>query len=237
MYKLLEQIGLSKNEAKTYLALINLGESTATKIAKKAKIDRANTYDSLERLQIKGLASYVYKENVKHFEAANPNNLRRAIEEKELVLNKILPTLKLANSMSSKNDVNIHEGVKAFQNLLSNLLNYNKSILVYGIPLIAPELMKFFISHFHKKRIDKQICMKHIYNYDAEERINYLNTLEFTEAKHLPEKYAGFASTVICGEEVIITLWEKNFISIQIKNFEIAEIYGKYFEILWLQSN
>lgn len=46
----LEKIGLTTNEIKVYLALIDLGTTLAGNIAKKAKLHRRQTYDALHRL-------------------------------------------------------------------------------------------------------------------------------------------------------------------------------------------
>ena len=81
--KVLEEIGLSKNEAKVYLSLVYLGCTTAGKIAKHSKVPRPNVYDALERLQEKGLVSYVMKDDKKHFEASDPNALMNILKEKE----------------------------------------------------------------------------------------------------------------------------------------------------------
>lgn len=69
--------------------------------------------------------------------------------------------------------------------MLDGFLKYNEPILVYGIPKEAPEKMKTFIPHFHNRRIPQKIVMKHIYNHNAQERIKYLNTLPYTEARYL----------------------------------------------------
>ena len=53
MYEVLEQIGLSRNESKAYLALLELGSTSAGRVAKKTRLDRANIYDSLEKLKLK----------------------------------------------------------------------------------------------------------------------------------------------------------------------------------------
>ena len=47
----LQKIGLNLNEAKIYLALLELGEAQAGKISKESQINRTTTYDGLERLK------------------------------------------------------------------------------------------------------------------------------------------------------------------------------------------
>jgi sugar-specific transcriptional regulator TrmB len=44
---MLEKFGLSKTAAKVYLAMLELGQASADKIAKRAGTYKANTYDSI----------------------------------------------------------------------------------------------------------------------------------------------------------------------------------------------
>lgn len=236
MYEVLEDIGLSRNESKVYVALSELGSTSATKIARKSKLDRANVYDSLERLKEKGLVSYISINGVKMYQSTNPECLKLLLAEKERKLNSIIPNLNLNNDLADKKEISVHEGLKAFTNILENFLNYKEEILVFGIPKKAPEKMRFFIPHFHRRRIPMKIAMKHIYNHNAKERINYLNTLNYTNARFLNKNTESNVSTNICGEEVVLVLWEKNPITIQIKNLHIAQMYKIYFEILWKSS-
>ena len=64
--ELLEGIGLSKGEVKTYFALLELGPSTTGEIINKASVSRSKVYEMLDRLMKRGLASYVIKENIKY---------------------------------------------------------------------------------------------------------------------------------------------------------------------------
>ena len=48
--KILEEIGLTQNESKVYLSLIELGSSSVTQIIQKSGLHRAVVYDLLERL-------------------------------------------------------------------------------------------------------------------------------------------------------------------------------------------
>ena len=72
----LKDMGLSENEAKTYLALLRMGPSNASGIVQKTNIHRINIYDILNRLQDKGLVSYVFNGKRKQYEASSPEQAR-----------------------------------------------------------------------------------------------------------------------------------------------------------------
>ena len=65
-------LGLTKNEIKIYLTLLDEGSSTAGIITEKTGIHRRNVYDSIERLIEKGIVGYIVVKGRKHFEAVDP---------------------------------------------------------------------------------------------------------------------------------------------------------------------
>ncbi len=230
---ILEDIGLSKNEAKVYLALIELGSSTVSKISEKSGVHRTNCHDVLNRLIEKGLVAHITKNNARYYEATDPNSLLNILKEKEHKIKKILPQLKLGKELAVKSEANIHEGLPAAKHILNHLLEKKETILVYGVISDVAELIGPFLEQFHKKRIKQKIWMKHIYNTDAKDRINYLNKLQYTEARTLPREFDSPVATNICGDEVVLILWKKKALTIQIKNKEIADAYRRYFELMW----
>jgi len=231
--EVLQELGFSKNEAIVYLALLNLGPSTAGKVAERCKLHRTNVYDALERLSEKGIVSHMIKENTKIFEATDPNHLKQLLDEKKMHLEAVLPQLLLDKQIAAKTSAHVYEGLKAFRAVFFNMLNYKETIVAYGIPKIVPDIVKPFIEQFHAQRIKKGIVMKHLYNENAKERIASLNSLSKTEARFLPEKFNSPVTTIVCGDETLIINWEKPITFIQIENRALADAYKKYFEILY----
>src|SRR3989338_3046212 len=80
---LLQKFDISPTAAKVYVALLELGKSTADKVAKRAETYKANAYDALEKLAQHGLVTHIFEENKKFFIATNPEKLPQIIEETE----------------------------------------------------------------------------------------------------------------------------------------------------------
>ena len=98
MEKNLMRLGLTENEAKVYLALLEIGSTSAGEIIKKTKLHRNIVYDNLEKLIEKGLVSFVLIKNIKHFEVNSSHELwdfidkqKEEVLEKEVLIKKILP--------------------------------------------------------------------------------------------------------------------------------------------------
>ncbi len=86
---ILQELGLSRNEVKVYLAALTIGSSSANTIAKHAGLLRTSTYEILKSLVDKGIVSYVLKGRVKYFEAASPDRLLKMAEERKHRLQEI----------------------------------------------------------------------------------------------------------------------------------------------------
>ena len=234
--EVLQDLGLSVNEAKVFVALLNLGATTAGKVAERCKLHRTNVYDALERLCEKGLVSFILKDDTKLFEAAEPQSLTRLVEERRAKLDSIMPQLLLDKQMAKKASAHIFEGMKAWRMALFNLLNYKQTVYMFGIPKKAPEVSLGFIELFHRTRISRKIAMKHIYNENAVERMKYLNEMDHTEAKYLPQQFNSPVSTIVCGKEILIMHWDEPYTFIRIENEPLADAYKQYFELMYKQA-
>ncbi len=237
MQEILIKSGLSKNEAIVYLTLSKIGLSSAYKISKSAGLFKANTYETLKRLLEKGLVS---KEEINRktlYEASDPSFLIDNLNKKKENLNEIIPSLRMfQKSNVSESEFKSYKGIDAFLNLLYHLLEYNESIYVYGAPKIAYDLLKFRLDNYHKERINKKIKMYHIYNFGAIERIKKLKKMPYTPIRILPELFDSQVSTVICGKEILFTIWKPPIKTIQIMDEDMAQAYKNYFKILWEQA-
>ena len=131
--EILQQLGLEEPEAKTYLALLDLGESTATKIAERAGLGRVHSYQILTKLIEKGLTSYIIKNNVKYFLAADPKTLLKSIQEKEQNLQKILPELKARQKLTQQDtSVEIYRGTEGLNTIFKMMLQDRQDYYMLG---------------------------------------------------------------------------------------------------------
>src|SRR3989344_2158701 len=96
----LKGLGLSENEAKVYMAMLELGSATVLEISAKAGVNRLTTYVQIESLKKMGLASTQTKGKKQLFIAESPDQLefviereKQAIEQKKEELKTILPEL------------------------------------------------------------------------------------------------------------------------------------------------
>lgn len=245
MQQILEKSGLSKNEAKVYLSLLDLGLTSSKAIIEKTGLHRQLVYDALNFLIEKALVSFVVQANRKYFKASNPkefinyfNNKEEEIEKQKQEFQKILPQLTAKRKQSSeKQETTIYSGNKGIKSLLDDMLNQKNEILTLGASEIKAESfqyhLKFNLPKFHKFREKKKILYKILLSEDLKQRAKELNKLKITQAKILQKEFTSNSSTNIYGDKVSIIMWGSSPFGILIESKEIAESQRKHFNILW----
>jgi predicted transcriptional regulator len=235
--KVLTQIGLTENESKVYLALLELGKANIGKIAEKSRVHRTNIYETIKGLEKKRLVNILEIEGSKSYEAVDPENLMDMITKKQDKLRAIIPQLKLSRKLApQKSQVHVYEGLEAFKSLLNHFLDLGKPRLVMGGPPMALKLLKDFLKTYHEKRVELKVPMRQIYNFESMERARVLDSMPFTDVRCLPKEYDSPVSTTICGDEVAMSYWKGVPIFIHIIKKEVADSYRSYFELLWSKA-
>ena len=128
------KLGFSPSEIKVYLCLIEMGPSYANKISAKAKVNRTNVYEALDRLIAKGVISFIIKNKVKWYEANSPSTLVNLIKEKEDEIEetkkKIMQDFNEINELASKDkkqlEGSIFIGKNGLRMLFENIIKEEK---------------------------------------------------------------------------------------------------------------
>lgn len=239
----LESIGLTKSEAKVYLALLRLGETTSGAIVDEAKVTRSKIYDILERLKNKGLVSYITKESTKYFSASNPKNALKFIEEKEEKIKKekeklkgLIPKLEnLYKETVEKNLAEVFMGINGMKNAFNVLVEEFDSKETYyafgaGKGENIEQIQNFF-NELNRKRTIKKIKSKIIFNESSRGLFKSQEKSKLIESRYLLESTP--AATNIYKNYVIIALLSQSPVTFLIRNKEIAKSFKEYFEVMW----
>lgn len=223
----LKQAGLTENESKVYIALIDLGPSLAGQISRKTGMHRRTVYDTTEMLITKGLIGYVVQNNRKLFQASNPQRILDIIKEKENLLSPFVEGLALKfTKTKEKEETNFYKGKEGLKTVFEDQLNA-KEILVLGASPKAYDILKFYFKWYDKKRKSKKIKARIIASDKK------LTNIPLSEIRYLPEKYSNPVSVNIYDDKTAIILWAAQPLAIVIKNKEISEGYKNYFELMW----
>ncbi|PLX26588.1 hypothetical protein C0581_04110 [Candidatus Parcubacteria bacterium] len=132
----LQSLGLSENEARIYMSLLELGKGTVTQISKRAGLNRTTGYDILERLGLQGLVNLSISEKKKRFYIPEPphrlrqflENKKRQAERRLVDLKGLLPELQTLYETDLKPIIKIAEGKEAMQQLYMNVTESKSTV-------------------------------------------------------------------------------------------------------------
>ncbi|MGB3478680.1 MAG: helix-turn-helix domain-containing protein, partial [bacterium] len=161
IHQALEKIGLTTNETKIYLALIDLGTTLAGSVARKAGLHRRQTYDALHRLVGKGLVSYTVKKGRKLFRPVDPERIVEITKQQEREITSVLPEIiEKFRKTVSKVHAEIYEGVEGLKSVMEMILKERKEWFTIGSTGKGPVVLPFYLEQFARKRVKLGIKRK-----------------------------------------------------------------------------
>ena len=239
--KILKEIGLTDNEIKVYLIMLEEDENLASTIADKTKINRSLMYTILNNLIEKGMASYVVKENRKYFRATDPEKILNILKEKEELIKKqeeavknILPDLrKLKLPREEEVKVEIYKGKEGNKTLLDDILRVGEDYLCLGYSGLSLGIIPYYFMHWHKRRVKIGIKRKIITKEQM--RDNKAMKWGLTSVRYVPDELNIPISTMIYGNKVwtMLPSGKNDQVSILIESKDITNSYRNYFNLLW----
>ena len=225
----LKALGLEEQEINVYLALLELHESNVTKIAERTGLGRVHMYQITNRLIGKGLASYVIKNNVKYFSAAEPINLLKDLQSKQEQLKKIMPIL-IAKKNQNVEDtkVEIYRGREGINTILKTILRDNKPYYFMGGIEESCTLFKLesvvFVKRAEEAKINGKILARKKDNFFIGKNEQY---------GYIPESVVLTTTTWIWGKKTGIFVWKEPYYCILIDSEEIARSSKATFDYLY----
>ncbi len=233
---ILENIGLTKGEAKVYLTLLEIGTTKVGKVILKTNLASSAVHHILTTLREKGFVSYIKKGNVKHFQAAPPSHVLHILEEKRKQFSDILPELELKQKFRQEHtEAEVFEGTKGILTMLEILIEDTRKGDHYY----------FFATDVQGKNEEVQTFFK---RYDAKRKQKKLRVYGFAPKKletlfqnrpALKVKYPLFpipSDISICNNKVALIAWGEKPIGYLLHSKEIAQVYKNYFEDVWKRT-
>lgn len=240
MPKQLQDIGLSEKEARVYLAALELGATTADKLAKHAKVNRSTTYVQLESLMKNGLIS-TYEENKKTFFAPeSPEFLKRLLIKqredvgaKERNLTAILPDLlQQYAGAGEKPVVRFFPGKEGISAVREEVLTVKEKELF--VMFSSDNMTKIFDS----KELDSYTVRRRalgIFSKGLYTQKDFFDTAdldELTDRRYIPNLYMSIDIRIF-GDKTALFSLEGNCFAMVIDSKQIAASMKNIFNLLW----
>jgi len=249
----IKKIGFQENEAKVYLALLELGRATVTEIGKATGMNRTTGYDILERLCLNGVANRTTV-GKKHMYIAEPpirlkqylKNKQHAIENNLEKLDNFLPDLRSLHKTDLKPGIKFFEGRTGIKNIYADTLTAKSTIYsILDAEQYLPEFDQFGKDH-SQDRTKLKIKGRYLVRRSKKAQEfwdttykNKPNKQKITEYKWLEHDFpfSPAAETMIFDDKVIGVLFKpgENF-AFEIQSESFANTLKAIFEIVWSQS-
>lgn len=194
----------------------------------------------LERLILKGLASYNIQDNIKHFQSLAPSQLGEYIQKKEDELRKQKEGItKIINDLSKnvyatkRSTSEIFVGERSLRSAYMTLLGNAKKgdILRYFYPYPdAHENTSPFYSRFYKYQKSKGLVERGIVSSEFRNSQYFKEIPKDVKLRHVDFPLPGTID--IFTNKLLIIDW-KTITGILITSSEIAGIFVDYFDSIW----
>lgn len=234
----LEDLGLSQNEALVYLTSLSLGPSTILGISKAAQIRRTTVYPIIESLKKKGLMHIEPNGFKQLFAAEHPEKLESVLETKKHSLKRLFPEfLSLYNLKGGESTIRYYEGLESVKTIYDTVLDSMKPKDDY---MVISDTETFFnmdpeyFENFLKKRSSANIRARLLVTNSsrAQHMKQYAKNMNH-EIKILPENTHLAVDVMITPQQVVIFNLEQPVSAVQIINNTTIKFQQQMFEIVW----
>lgn len=239
----LTSLGLTPEESKVYLAVLELGSAFVSSIARRAGVNRSSCYHTLGNLIKKGLVSSFQKGKVLHFTAEDPKRFLQIAEERMERTKELIPELlSITNVLAFKPKIRFYEGLEGIKSIFEDVLTTKGEVLGYtsirGLIDLFPD---YFRQYCHKK-VKNGIRTRYICPATAE-GVDIIddyypqkydpNLLEILMVN--PKEFNFQNEIAIYGNKVaIMSLNPDELIGLLVESTNFAQSMKSVFDLAWL---
>lgn len=232
----LKNIGLTDNEIKLYLVLLNNGPSHSGEIIKKTEFQSSVVFHLLDKLIEKGIVGFMLENKKKIYSASDPSIFKSLLEEREKELQKTKKDLeseiiKLKKTEKIKEDTKatIFKGLKGIQSIQNDLLNNAKEYDMYAARDTFSKSMPKYRLYFKEMRVAKKIRQRLIITDDKKKP----NT-KFQQKRYVPRENATPVSLMIYNQRVVFFVWDSEPpMAIVLEGNKVSTSFKNMFELMW----
>lgn len=234
----LSQAGLSRPEQSAYLALLELGVTTATPLAHALSVPLTTAQSLLQRLATIGVVHVTKRKSRSVYEAKDPQIFKTLLEQRLQDVVQVIPFLKeLRSEQRRPAHIRIYTRERAADIFRQALLAKDK--MVYEI-VSAKDLQDVLGERFHftRRRVEQSVRLKSL-RVEAHEIKKYnqrIHDRELREARFLPRDFT-FQSSLLFWDQTVafFTPLSEGLVWI-VHSKSFADTMKQLFDLLWSVS-
>lgn len=239
MLQHLIRFGVPEKEARVYLALMELGPSSVSEVAKRAKVPRTNTYHLLNSLISRGLVSFHDRTSKMIFVAEDPQRLAQMLksqsEEYARYYEEVQSLMPEFRSFYHQDDAKLHvkffEGTEGLVSVYEDTLTAKTEILGYASVEYQHNFFPGYFPAYYTRRTKLGISVRCFLADSVESRrIKSLDKAQLRKTYLVPQKFSISPEINIYDNKVAILSLKEKFGAI-IESKEVAEAFRNAFEL------
>ncbi len=256
MNTVLNQIGLTENEADIYLAFLKHKEQTAAAIARILHMDKSSCYRAVESLVTKGLLVTIPRKRGTTHSAASPEVLKELLSTRQLELKNQEQPLDLFIKKITKDAegkrttfIKVEKGIEAVRSSMDASLSAAvaaekviKERYRLDYPYFNDKEHVRWVNEFAKRRIQSGVSIQQIVDFagrDVFAPIMKTDAKLLKEIRLMPKKMNDMQGVRIAGDTVCIISFDesKDYVVITIKDKFVAQLMESMFDFIWERSD
>ncbi len=233
--KALEELGLSKEESAIYLAMLKIGGSVASIVAKETGMKRTTVYALLKSLANKGFATMYYRKNKQLFYAEKPQRVAEYFENKLESFTQIIPALEsFGKKQIQVSGIRLIETVNELKKFYRGVLGEykNRSYSIIGNSNAWEGIEPDFFRDFRVKRGSANIKTRLLLSNDSK-GLNPTQKELLREFKYLPSKYRFNSTIDIFDDKILIVSPEMSCLAVVLAVPAMVDVFKVVFQIIW----
>ncbi|MEW5996434.1 MAG: helix-turn-helix domain-containing protein [Candidatus Micrarchaeota archaeon] len=233
---IMEDLGLTQAEIKVYMALLELGSTTAGKVVERSGLQNSVVHRALNSLIERGLINYILEGRRRTYQATDPKNFFNFIEDKKKRFEQVLPELKKKQQLAGKKEVaTVYKGPRGLKEVYNTIIGSKaKEYLTFGGGKPCEDLLgTAWWLNMHKRRVANGLPARQIYDETVREIGKEVNKMPLSEVRFVSKEFAQLQETVIAGDYVAINVFTESPYGFLIRDRIVADGYRKHFELLW----
>lgn len=243
MKESLLQLGLNDEESDLYLALLELGGSHVSRLAKRAGKNRSTTYHTLNNLISKGLATKQQKGKFQYYLPEAPEKIVQRHKNLFDTATSVLPELlSIQNTLAAKPKIKFFQDSEGVETVLNDTLSAESEILGYTNLALMMELFPGYFRRYSKARMKNGIKVRYLSprpprgNAFVDELLPSSLDESLLEILFInPEQFPFENEIAIYGNKVALMSLSKNEqMALLIESETVAATMRAVFDLAWI---
>jgi sugar-specific transcriptional regulator TrmB len=235
----LEELHLSPNEARVYLALFETGLTSAGEIIRKTRLHRSVVYETLDKLLERKLIAKLTKQHIAHFQALDPDRLLQNLHRQESIATDLVKDLKKL-ATTNQPEITVYEGSESYRRFwLESVERLPKGSIDYVAGSIGGPWYEFMgqkgMDQYFRTAEKRNIGWKMIvFDIDDYEQTFLSRYPDFKmECRFIDRVVAKEGNFNVFGTESVILHSATEPMIIEVKNQSLVKVFQNLFDILW----